>query len=222
MKFASALALLLCPALAFAAPFEPVDKYVASDCSATPAFAKDSKYPGREAVIPSSKLALPAGKAVYAAGERIYVMGRVLDENCVPVPDAIVDIWQTDTAGNNVQSTLGDRLKPEPHFTGSGRAVTDNLGRYSFVSVFPGPVADEAPFIHVRVAHKSFAPLQTRMYFEGDRRNSGDADIAALASSDVRKLMSNVWQRDPRDPDLGLAVHWDIILTGKNKTYKKF
>ena len=174
------------------------------------------RYPGREAIVPSNKLALPAGKSAYARGELVFLSGRVLDENCVPVSDAIVDIWQLSPEGKYVNSTLGDRESPDPHFTGSGRAVTNNLGQFNFVTLFPGTKDGQAPHINVHVVHQSLGALDTEMFFEGDRHNADDPRLARMTEDQRKLLLAKVWPQDPHDPEKGLAAEWDISLKGKN------
>ncbi len=205
-----------------ATPAKAVQKPVHKTAAHTAAVTQsDSKYPGREAIIPSNKLPLPAGKAVYAPGELVYVSGRVLDENCVPVSGAIVDIWQTDPTGKYVKSTLGDRVSPDPHFTGSGRAITDNLGHYSFVTLFPGPRASRAPHINVHIVQEDFPTLDTQMYFEGDWRNAKDPGLSKVPADQQPLLMAKVTPHDPKDEDKSLNAEWDISLKGKNP-YRHF
>jgi protocatechuate 3,4-dioxygenase beta subunit len=200
------------PPVTAATPAKHVRKHVAAKKPAQ----GDTTYPGREEIISSNKLVLPAGKSVYAPGELVYISGRVLDMKCVPVSDAIVDIWQADPEGKYVSTTLGERLSPAPTFTGTGRATTDNLGRFNFVTIFPGTVNGRAPFIHVRVIHKDFPTLDTEMFFGQDRRNEADPVYSSLTSLEQQKLTAKVWERDVNDPEKGLGASWDISLNGKN------
>jgi hypothetical protein len=80
---------------------------------------KEAAAMTRAAIVPSASLVLPAGKAVYPAGQRVLLSGRVLDEQCVPVSGAVVEIWQPDGEGNWVASSRADRLSVAPHFTGA-------------------------------------------------------------------------------------------------------
>jgi len=176
----------------------------------------DGRYPGRANILSSNKLALPAGKSIYAPGELVYISGRVLDKQCVPVSDAIVEIWQTNSEGKYVKSTLGELLSPAPSFASTGRAVTDNLGRFNFVTVFPGTAGGRAPYIHVHVVHKDFPTLETEMFFADDRRNAEDPVYSSLEPQQRSMVTAKVWERDVNDPDKGLAASWDISLNGKN------
>jgi protocatechuate 3,4-dioxygenase beta subunit len=58
-------------------------------------------------------------------GERIIIHGRVLDEDGLPVPGILVEIWQANAAGRyNHDRDLHD-APLDPNFTGTGRTVTD-------------------------------------------------------------------------------------------------
>jgi len=175
-----------------------------------------NSYPGHDAIISSNKLALPAGKSSYSPGQIVYISGRVLDAKCVPVSDAVVEIWQADENGHYVRSTLGERLSPAPVFTGNGRATTDNLGRFNFVTVFPGTADGRAPLIHVRVSHTNFSGLDTAMFFGDDTRNGTDPLYSRLNAQERKMLTAKVWQRDVNDPKKGLGASWDISLDWKN------
>jgi len=182
-------------------------------CTTTPKIAFSHSYPGRDTIVPSNKLALPAGKSSYPNGEIVYLSGRVLDENCVPMSDAVIDIWQADPEGKYVTRTLGDRMNPYPVFTGSGRAVSDNLGRFNFVTLFPGAYDKRAPHINVHVIHTSFPALETEMFFLNDWRNRNDEKLVKLPVDSQTLLMAKVSKR--RDKS-AIDATWDIILPGKD------
>ena len=208
------LLILLIPTFAFAAPYEPKDKYITNKCSVTPSIAENN-YPSRRAIITSNKLVLPAGKSLYADGQLVSLAGRVLDVNCVPVSDAIVEIWQVDPKGHYVKSTLGERMSPYPHFTGSGRAITDNLGRFNFTTLFPGVYGKRAPHINFRIISKDVGNLDTQMFFAGDLRNSDDTEFTKIKYENQQLLLAKVWKRKNKED--GIAAQWDITLDGKNK-----
>ncbi len=215
MRISTLFLLTLLPVSALAAPPAPQDKYL-SRCEATPTVKPVEHYPGRAVIVPSNKPALPAGKPAYANGQVVYLSGRVLDSNCVPVSDAIVDIWQGDSNGKYARSTMSGRLSPDPYFTGSGRAVTDNLGRYNFVTVFPGSKNDRAPHLHVHVIHPRFPTLDTEMFFSDDQRNDTDPKLKKLPADQHGLVTAKAWPVSESDPKKGLAAQWDITLKGKN------
>ena len=61
--------------------------------------ADEAKYPGSKLIKNTSNLRRKTGIAITAAGDRIYFTGKIVDSNCVPVPDALIEIWQADMGG---------------------------------------------------------------------------------------------------------------------------
>jgi protocatechuate 3,4-dioxygenase beta subunit len=109
-------------------------------------------------------------------GERIIIHGRVLDENGLPVPGILVEIWQANAAGRyNHARDLHD-APLDPNFTGTGRTVTDADGWYQFQTIKPGAYPWGNHHNAWRPAHIHFSlfgpsiltRLVTQMYFPGD------------------------------------------------------
>jgi protocatechuate 3,4-dioxygenase beta subunit len=199
----------------------PKDKYLAA-CEPTPdIIGAGNDYPGKARIVPSNKPALPAGKSIYSDGEIVYLSGRVLDRNCIPISDAIIELWQTNSYGRYVFPNMGSRVNPYPVFAGSGRAITDNLGRYNFVTVFPGPYESRAPHIHIKVLHPDFATLNTEIFFRGDKRNGSDTVLRRIALPLQDRVMANVVPRNLEDSGAGLNATLDITLKGQNK-FRRF
>ena len=73
-----------------------------------------------------------------AAGA-VRLHGTVYDGAGGPVPDAILELWQADAAGEVVQQA-GSLHRDGWTFTGFGRSATDAEGRYCFTTVVPGGV----------------------------------------------------------------------------------
>ena len=71
-------------------------------------------------------------------GQRIIVTGRVMDSGGRPVPDTLIEIWQTNAAGRYRHSREHHPAPLDPNFDGIGRAITDSAGRYRFVTIAPG------------------------------------------------------------------------------------
>ncbi len=71
-------------------------------------------------------------------GERIIVTGRVLDSDSAPVRYTLVEVWQANAAGRYVDPVDDHPAPLDPNFTGAGRCLTDDEGRYRFVTVKPG------------------------------------------------------------------------------------
>src|SRR5438105_1050417 len=109
-------------------------------------------------------------------GERIVVSGRVLDANAKPVANTLIEIWQANSAGRYQHRVDQHNAPSDPNFTGCGRTLTDNEGRYRFVTIRPGeyPWRNHAnawrpAHIHFSVFGPAFAArLVTQMFFPVD------------------------------------------------------
>src|SRR5207237_10080459 len=97
-------------------------------------------------------------------GERIVVTGRVLDEDGRAIRGALVEIWQANAAGRYRHDIDRHPAPLDPNFDGAGRCLTDDEGRYGFVTVKPGAYpwgnhhhAWRPAHIHFPLAGRSFA-----------------------------------------------------------------
>ncbi len=112
-------------------------------CAPTPTTITALNHsPAPDAVYSGNNLVQPAGKAEAMAGQWVVVRGRVLDSRCVPVANALVELWQADGQGRYVEFSRRLLAHPQPVFTGSGRTSTNNLGQFEFVTLFPDPARD--------------------------------------------------------------------------------
>ena len=71
-------------------------------------------------------------------GQRIVLAGRVLDEDGRPLPETLVEIWQANAAGRYTHARDNHPAPLDPNFSGAGRCLTDDEGRYRFVTIRPG------------------------------------------------------------------------------------
>ncbi|MSQ66859.1 MAG: protocatechuate 3,4-dioxygenase subunit alpha [Gammaproteobacteria bacterium] len=110
------------------------------------------------------------------AGAAICVRGQVLDGDGAPVPDALVEIWQANGAGDypTRSAAAGE---------GFGRVSVDAEGRYTFLTHKPGPTTPQAaPHIHFTLLARGLMnPLVTRLYFADEAaRNHRDPALARV------------------------------------------
>ncbi len=153
------------------------------------------------------------------AGERMRIEGRVLDGDGVPVPDALVEIWQANAHGRYHHPADAGPAALDPSFLGSGRSGTAEDGSYWFETVKPGPVAFDgerlqAPHICVTVfARGLLNHLVTRLYFEDEPANALDPVLQCVPEDRRATLLAR------REPGGAMAVyHFDIVLQGAGET----
>ena len=95
-------------------------------------------------------------------GQKIIISGQVLNQNCDPIPEAIIDVWHTDSNGNYYFQD----------FTLRGKIKADENGQYKLETRFPGKYSEAGlmrpAHIHVKVSAPSLPSHTTQLYFEGD------------------------------------------------------
>lgn len=147
----------------------------------------------------SNNLLRQAGQEVLFCGEAIVVYGKVLDQNCVPVSDAKVYLWQADCKGkypykalrvNAVDKKLFDE-KSNLTFVGNGTATTNNKGEFHFITVYPPAMHGYKPHLNARVEHFSMGSLQTRLVLNGKRVKDpkNDPDLSSIYNAAAEKGM---------------------------------
>ncbi|GAA2601324.1 protocatechuate 3,4-dioxygenase subunit beta [Winogradskya consettensis] len=165
------------------------------------------------------------GKGGEAQGQRIIVHGVVSDAAGRPVRDQLVEVWQANAAGRYLHKWDRHDAPLDPHFTGVGRALTDDEGRYRFVTVKPGaypwgnhPNAWRPAHIHFSLFGRAFTQrLVTQMYFPDDPLFAFDPIYHSVPEFARDRLVAGF--------DLGATVdswalgfRFDIVLSGDSAT----
>jgi protocatechuate 3,4-dioxygenase alpha subunit len=125
----------------------------------------------------------------------VRLHGTVFDGAGVPVPDALVEIWQADERGE-ISTEPGSLRRDGYTFTGFGRAATDGAGNYQFTTVEPGRIEGSGlPFFSVVVFSRGLLDtLHTRIYLpEHSAEFAADPLLGAL---DERRRASLVATRE--------------------------
>ncbi len=142
----------------------------------------------------SNNLLRKTGKEPAYCGTKIIIKGRLLDQNCVPVADAKVYLWQVGYDGKYPYIPLRTRidkkmlnLASKSSFTGSGTATTNNKGEFYFVTIHPSKVHNKKANVNIRVEHRDLGQLQTKLYLSNknvDIENCGEVNQALYDVSD--------------------------------------
>src|SRR5262245_3951064 len=168
---------------------------------------------------------LTAQHAGAPLGERIIVHGRVVDGSGRPLPRTLVEVWQANAAGRYRHDSDDGMAPLDPNFTGGGRTMTDDDGRYQFTTVKPGPYPWKNHYNAWRPAHVHFSlfgpafvtRLVTQMYFPGDPLFPFDPIFGSLPEGSRDRLIST-FDLDAGVPNEALAYRWDIVLRGPAAT----
>jgi len=149
----------------------------------------------------------PDGPQVVPDGRpgAIRIAGRVFDGAGEPVPDAVIETWQADGDG-----------RFDAGFRGFGRCGTDRDGRWSIVTLKPGPLPTpdgrvEAPHLDVSVLARGLLDrVVTRLYFPDEpAANAADPVLCSLPAGDRATLVAIV------EPE---GLRFDIHLQGPHET----
>jgi len=159
-------------------------------------------------------------------GERIIVSGRVLDENARPVPNALVEVWQANSAGRYPHRVDQHDAPTDPNFTGAGRALTDKRGHYRFVTIRPGEYPWRNHYNAWRPAHIHFSlfgqafvqRLVTQMYFPGDPLLAEDPMYNCVPDEQARQRLVSALDWETTIPEIALGYRFDIVLRGPEQT----
>ena len=159
-------------------------------------------------------------------GERIVVHGRVLDEHGRPVRGALVEVWQANAAGRYRHKVDGHDAPLDPNFSGAGRLLTDDDGRYFFKTIKPGAYPWGNHYNAWRPAHIHFSlfgagilsRLVTQMYFPGDPLQPIDPIFNSIPDEEARQRLVSHLDMEHSQPDYALAYAFDIVLRGSHDT----
>lgn len=158
-------------------------------------------------------------------GERIIVTGRVLDENGRPVPHTLIEVWQANAAGRYVHKVDQHAAPLDPNFFGGGRVLTDDQGRYRFMTIKPGAYpwgnhfnAWRPNHIHFSLFGHHFATrLVTQMYFPGDPLLLLDPIYLGVPEK-ARERMVARFSIEETQEGHALGYVFDIVLRGSQET----
>lgn len=151
-------------------------------------------------------------------GQEITLTGIVLDGTDTPLCDAMIEIWQSDSAGF-FASANETRGRADPNFTGWGRSAVDmNTGEFKFETVKPGsvPWPDgrlQAPHITIWIAARGInIGLHTRIYFE-DEAEANAVDPVLSQIEQQNRLPTLLAKKTAQD-----VYNFEIHLQGPNET----
>lgn len=139
----------------------------ASELAPTPVCDDGSAQTPRQTAGPFYKPSSPRRSDLTAdAGDRqlFSLRGFVLDTNCRPIPEAMVEIWHADEQGRYDNSG----------FLWRAHQFTDASGRWGFDTILTEHYSFRTAHYHFRVQRPDGDTLITQLYFPDHPRNSRD------------------------------------------------
>ena len=159
-------------------------------------------------------------------GQRIVVSGRLLDSDGRAIRNQLVEIWQANAAGRYVHEVDQHPAPLDPNFTGAGRCLTDEDGRYRFITIKPGSYpwqnhdnAWRPAHIHFSVFGRAFTDrLVTQMYFPDDPLFDHDPIFQSVRDAAARQRMVSRFDLALTEPDWAHGFAFDIVVGGAGAT----
>ena len=159
-------------------------------------------------------------------GERIVVTGRVLERDGRPVPSTLVEVWQANAAGRYRHADDQHPAPLDPNFSGAGRCLADEEGRYRFVTVKPGAYpwrnhenAWRPAHVHFSVFGRAFTDrLVTQMYFPGDPLFAHDPILQSVRDPAARERLVAAFDWTSPSPSGRWAIASTSSLGGGRAT----
>lgn len=194
-------------------------------CAVTPEQDLGPFYPITQGEDEDIDLTLIKGHTERATGEIILVRGRILDDHCQPVKDALVEIWSANTHGR-YHHERDDNPKPyDPNFQGWGEMLTNEAGEYGFKTIKPGAYAWgnpkdlnewRTPHIHFKVSRRGYHEIITQMYFSGEKLNDTDTVLAELPANERAQFILS-----PAPDESGIPVFTFDVTIQQVRTSKQ-
>lgn len=172
------------------------------------------------------------GRPGRAQGQVVYVSGVVTDDQCRPVPNVSIIIWQASATGrynHNGDAGNHDFVHPitgqtvnrnlDPNFQYWGRTVSNARGEYIFKTIVPGFYPADLqngwyrpPHIHFMASATGYSQLVTQLYFAGAQVRD-NAFIQGLNQADYLLQSSSLSQKQRA----ALVVNFGTDATGQIK-----
>jgi protocatechuate 3,4-dioxygenase, alpha subunit len=174
-----------------------------------------------QTVGPYFAIGLPFPTGPFAAPPdtpgAIRIVGVVYDGAGIPVPDSLVETWQSDPDGRFADLYGYGGASELPGFRGFARCgQEDGDGSFEILTVKPGPVAGlggatQAPHIDVSVfARGMLQRVVTRIYFADETEaNAADPVLASVPEERRQTLLAQ--------PTPG-GYRFDVHLQGQGET----
>jgi protocatechuate 3,4-dioxygenase beta subunit len=198
-----------------------------TNCNVTPDQTLGPFYPHVKNGDGDVDLTRIQGKEGQAEGTVILVRGRISDEQCQPVENALVEIWQANHHGR--YSHEGDAANPiplDPNFEGWGEMTTGAGGSYGFKTIKPAAYSSgdptnpenwRTPHIHFKVSRRGYHEHISQMYFEGEKLNDTDNIIANLPEDERGQFILQPSADENGIPNFNFNITLQKVATSEER-----
>ena len=192
----------------------------AGACKVTPFTEDGPLYPPGPFAWASDLTRIP-GKQGLATGQALYIYGQVMNHQCVPIRDAVVEVWQADHNGyyKHPRAVAPDAIDPfweirpdqlDPFFQYFSKVKTDSNGRYLLKTIIPRWYRvfeiNRAAHIHFKVRSIDNGVLTTELYFPGEKQTELQANDRVFQSRRNRDELIVSLENSPKDTSLDIPL----------------
>jgi len=172
-----------------------------SDCAISPEL-KTADKPGH--YMSYNDLTKMPGEFENEYANKILLRGIVVDKECIPVANAKIMLWQLDEYGdyryNKKFATIYDKYKANykmyGQFKGNGSAVSNNTGKFSFITVNPSnpKKTNILDGINAMVVAPGFNKFETKVFIHKtsgkDKKDKSEKGVIAYLNVAASKFYS--------------------------------
>jgi protocatechuate 3,4-dioxygenase beta subunit len=157
-----------------------------------------------------------------AQGTPMAVSGIVVDNDGRPARGVLVEMWNANRWGRYTHKDDPARQPIDPDFLGYGRTLTDDAGRYQFLTIRPAAYLARPDIDRWRPAHLHFSlrgggvRLVTQMYFAEDPHLDRDPCYSILTDAQRHRQIGEELPSGGADRDLD--IRFDMVVGGSNAT----
>jgi protocatechuate 3,4-dioxygenase beta subunit len=159
-------------------------------------------------------------------GEKMVLVGRVTDEDGLPVRNSLLELWQCNSSGRYAHPVDQHDAPLDPNFLGQGKVLTGENGEYRFVTIKPGaypwrnhPWAWRPAHIHLSLFGNAYSQrLITQMFFPGDPLLPIDPVFNSVSDGEARQRMVSTLDLEHGIEEVALGYRFDIVLRGPKST----
>jgi protocatechuate 3,4-dioxygenase, beta subunit len=158
-----------------------------------------------------------------AIGQLILVRARVVDEDGMPVPGALVEAWHCNAAGKYIHPNDSNDAPADPNFYGAACVIAGDSGLVELRTIKPGayPVPDSGgwwrpPHIHFSVWGRVWlSRLVTQMFFQDEPLNEHDAILNAIREPEARSRCIARLAPTAKGPADALVYEYQLVVRGR-------
>jgi len=162
----------------------------------------------------------------HPLGEKMVLVGRILDEEGRPMRRSLVELWQANASGRYRHDADTHEAPLDPNFVGKGQVLTDEEGRYRFVTIKPGaypwnnhPFAWRPAHIHLSLFGHSWGQrLITQVFFPGDPLLDLDPIFHSIPDEEARGRLLATLSLQHGVEGIALGYRFDVVLRGPRAT----